>query len=170
MHILRSFLVSLASSSSSSSSSDKTVSQSNQQPPSPSTLAAVQKEIILTLRKVVEVVSQYAGVGLPTHAKASVRSFILQLPGRWATLNTSATQDGPSENAKDVPDHVKETSIKLLNFGGESVEMLDSVSTVFSDSIDRAETWLERLRVVGVAPKVHRMETWSSLIVDFLWT
>ncbi|KAI8336179.1 transcription factor Opi1-domain-containing protein [Chlamydoabsidia padenii] len=151
MHILRTFLVSLATSS--TSSNTKTVSRSNQQP-SPSTLAAVQKEIVSTLRKVVEVVSRYAGVGLPTHAKASVRSFILQLPGRWATLNTSAHQSHDDLTSPDtpVPDHVKETSIKLLNFGGEAVEMLENTSAVFSDTIDRAEVWLDRLRVVGVAP------------------
>lgn len=162
MHLLRSFLVSLATSS---TATTKSVSRANNpaytQPPSASALADIQKEIILTLRKVVEVVSRYAGAGLPTHAKASVRSFILQLPGRWANLNAVAP---PSDTHQDqVPDHVKETSIKLLNFGGESVEMLDSVSTVFSDSIDRAEVWLDRLRVVGVSPhlphQVDCMET-----------
>jgi hypothetical protein len=162
MHLLRNFLVSLATSS---TTTTKSVSRANNptysQPPSASALADIQKEIILTLRKVVEVVSRYAGAGLPTHAKASVRSFILQLPGRWANLNATAP---PSDDHQDqVPDHVKETSIKLLNFGGESVEMLDSVSTVFSDSIDRAEVWLDRLRVVGVSPhlphQVDCMET-----------
>ncbi|ORZ15278.1 transcription factor Opi1-domain-containing protein [Absidia repens] len=161
MHILRNYLVSLATSSSTTCTNNinnTTVSRSDQ--PSASTLADIQKEIILTLRKVVEVVSRYAGAGLPTHAKASVRSFILQLPSRWATLNTTSGDTADlhpsSSNDGGVPDHVKETSVKLLNFGGESVEMLDSVSTVFSDSIDRAEVWLDRLRVVGVAPPQHQ--------------
>ncbi|CAO3593093.1 unnamed protein product [Absidia cylindrospora] len=166
MHILRNYLVSLATHSSTTSShnnsNNTTVSRSDQ--PSASTLADIQKEIILTLRKVVEVVSRYAGAGLPTHAKASVRSFILQLPSRWATLNTTSGGDtadlhpSSSTDGGGVPDHVKETSVKLLNFGGESVEMLDSVSTVFSDSIDRAEVWLDRLRVVGVAPPQHHQQ------------
>jgi hypothetical protein len=59
------------------------------------------------------------------------------LPTRWANLNSGSTDD--------------ETSIKLLTFGSESVEMIKSVALVFSDTIDRAELWLSRLRVVGVA-------------------
>ncbi|ORZ19415.1 transcription factor Opi1-domain-containing protein [Absidia repens] len=150
MHLLRLFLVSLATSSS-------TAYPSNQQQPSAASLSSIQNEIILTLRKVVDVVSQYAGAGLPTHAKASVRSFILQLPENWATLNTNR-----NTTTDDVPEHddqVEETSaIKLLKFGGQSIEMLGSVSSVFSDSIDRAQLWLDRLRLVGGVP--HRpMET-----------
>ncbi|CAO3591838.1 unnamed protein product [Absidia cylindrospora] len=150
MHLLRLFLVSLVSSSS-------TVSPSNQQQPSVS-LSSIQTEIILTLRKVVDVVSQYAGVGLPTHAKATVRSFILQLPGKWATLNTNTNSNEitTTDDEPDVPEHdgcAKETSaIKLLKFGAQSIEMLDSVSSVFSDSIDRAHIWLDRLRLIGVVP------------------
>lgn len=40
-----------------------------------------------------------------------------------------------------------ESAVRLLQFGGESVEMLNSVSGVFSDTVDRAELWLDRLRV-----------------------
>ncbi|KAI8089286.1 transcription factor Opi1-domain-containing protein, partial [Halteromyces radiatus] len=179
MNLLRTFLVSLATSS--NNSNNKTVSR-QQQSSSASTLAAIQKEIILTLRKVVEVVSRYAGVGLPSHAKASVRSFILQLPSRWATLNNNTTKshdvsgddDTSSSTPTDgVPDHVKETSIKLLNFGGESVEMLESVSTVFSDSIDRAELWLDRLRVVGVtpvSPSLQKKQQQQQMHVDCMET
>lgn len=182
MDILRNFLVSLAVSSNSNNNNKqnnkntKTVSRKHQTH-SANTLAAIQKEIINTLRKVVEVVSRYAGVGLPSHAKASVRNFILQLPSRWATLNNTTSSPSPSlssdfnndDSTMDtdtVPDHVKETSIKLLNFGGESVEMLESVSDVFSDSIDRAEVWLDRLKIIGVSPNgaststssIHRKE------------
>lgn len=40
----------------------------------------------------------------------------------------------------------EETAIRLLTFGQESVDMLQSVSNVFSDTVDRAEVWLDRLR------------------------
>ncbi|KAL0080386.1 transcription factor Opi1-domain-containing protein [Phycomyces blakesleeanus] len=128
---------------------------------STSALGAIKKEIIDTLRKVVEVVSRYAGSGLPEQAKASVRGFILALPGRWAILNSNTNGGGigihtildcpttPATNNNESDVH--ETSIRLLNFGGESIEMLQSVSNVFADTIERAELWLERLRVVGVA-------------------
>ncbi|KAL0080574.1 transcription factor Opi1-domain-containing protein, partial [Phycomyces blakesleeanus] len=149
------------SSSSSSLSSSSTMAQSGIVNNSTSALGAIKKEIIDTLRKVVEVVSRYAGSGLPEQAKASVRGFILALPGRWAILNSNTNGGGigihtildcpttPATNNNESDVH--ETSIRLLNFGGESIEMLQSVSNVFADTIERAELWLERLRVVGVA-------------------
>lgn len=42
----------------------------------------------------------------------------------------------------------EEAAIKLLSFGQESVEMLHSVSSVFSDTVDRAELWIDRLKMV----------------------
>jgi hypothetical protein len=142
MNLLRQFLVSLATNSSTDTATTKEVVTQQD-----STLASIKKEIVDTLRKVVEVVSKYAGSGLPENAKVSVRAFILQLPSRWAILN-----NGSAVN-KDQPMH--ETSIRLLDFGGESIEMLKSVSIVFSDTIERAELWLKRLKVVGV----NSMET-----------
>lgn len=144
MNLLRSFLVSLATGSS------KTVVKANNN--DESTLASIKKEIVDTLRKVVEVVSKYAGSGLPEQAKASVRAFILQLPSTWANLHNKSQAEQDAQ-----PLH--ETSIKLLDFGGESIVMLKSVSNVFSDTIERAELWLKRLKVVGVHPTSTTMET-----------
>ncbi|KAK4515780.1 uncharacterized protein ATC70_010734 [Mucor velutinosus] len=153
MNLLRSFLVSLATGSSNAATTAKrdvaiVDEKSN-------TLAKIKKEIVDTLRKVVEVVSKYAGSGLPEQAKASVRAFILQLPSRWAILNntrqtspSNSPHVGPVADSQQQPLH--ETSIKLLDFGGESIEMLNSVSIVFSDTIERAELWIKRLKVVGV--------------------
>jgi Transcription factor Opi1 len=45
----------------------------------------------------------------------------------------------------------QEAAVRLLQLGGESVEMLHSVSGVFSDTIDRAELWLDRLRTVKMS-------------------
>lgn len=143
MNLLRSFLVSLATGSS---------SKSNSLVKNESTLAAIKKEIVDTLRKVVEVISKYAGSGLPEQAKASVRAFILQLPSTWAQLHNKSQAEQDAQ-----PLH--ETSIKLLDFGGESLVMLKSVSIVFSDTIERAELWLKRLKVVGVNPSSSSMET-----------
>ncbi|KAI8636856.1 transcription factor Opi1-domain-containing protein [Parasitella parasitica] len=156
MNLLRNFLVSLATGSSSSNTKKDAaiVDQNNS-----NTLANIKKEIVDTLRKVVEVVSKYAGSGLPEQAKASVRTFILQLPSRWAILNNTRQTSpansprlGPiSADQEQKPLH--ETSIKLLDFGGESIEMLKSVSLIFSDTINRAELWIKRLKVVGVNSK-----------------
>lgn len=162
MKILRDVIVSLATSSSKSSSTS-TPSTSREvakqdESSAAGTLAAIKKEVIETLRKVVDIITKYAGVGLPEQAKASVRSFILALPSRWAHLNNNSSTNqspvtspslGPQSNNNASPE-VQDGSIKLLNFGSESVEMLQSVSNVFSDTIDRAELWLDRLHAVGM--------------------
>lgn len=146
MNLLKKFLVSLAS------NQHDSAEQTSLTTHDASTLAQIKKEIVDTLRKVVDVISKYAGSGLPEQAKVAVRGFILALPTRWAILNSSTTASPAASPAlRPVDSHVQETSVKLLNFGAESVEMIQSVSHVFSDTIDRAELWLSRLRVVGVA-------------------
>ncbi|KAI9489028.1 transcription factor Opi1-domain-containing protein [Zychaea mexicana] len=152
MALLRSYLVSLASGSShkpNNNNSSKNVVHHHPQQHSNETLAAIKKEMVDTVRKVVDVISRYASSSLPEQAKNTVRGFILELPKRWNTANSS-TSPSPVTGPDDDP-QLHETSIKLLNFGGESIEMLESVSNVFSDTVDRADLWLDRLRVMGVA-------------------
>ncbi|KAG5651080.1 hypothetical protein H0H81_009968 [Sphagnurus paluster] len=48
------------------------------------TLMAVRRDIVQTVKQVVDVVSQYAGGALPEPARGRVRGFILNLPQRWA--------------------------------------------------------------------------------------
>lgn len=151
MNLLRKFLVSLASNHHESEEGATTMTTHDDA----STLAQIKKEIVDTLRKVVEVISKYAGSGLPEQAKAAVRGFILALPTRWAMLNSSAAAS-PSITPADS--HIHDTSMKLLNFGGESIEMIQSVALVFSDTIERAELWLNRLRVVGVTRTAKKPE------------
>jgi Transcription factor Opi1 len=43
---------------------------------------AVKREIVETIRRVVDVVGRYAGYYLPSDSRQSVRSFILDLPSR----------------------------------------------------------------------------------------
>ncbi|ORZ20547.1 transcription factor Opi1-domain-containing protein [Absidia repens] len=160
MHLLRDVLVAMVTRSSSTST---TVSTNNNDPSG--ALAAIKKEVIETLRKVVEVISKYAGAGLPEHAAGTVRSFILALPSRWALLNSTMTSTTTTTTTNTTRKHspltsptlgphaspeLQDTSIKLLNFGSESVEMLQSVSTIFSGTIRSADVWLDRLHSVGV--------------------
>lgn len=48
-----------------------------------SVLSSIKRDIVHTLRKVVEVISKYAGASLPSQARQTVRGFILNLPERW---------------------------------------------------------------------------------------
>ncbi|KAI9280077.1 transcription factor Opi1-domain-containing protein [Sporodiniella umbellata] len=150
MNLLRRYLVSL-----NTSGSQSLVAQQE------SPLPKIKKEIVDTLRKVVEVISRYAGSGLPEQAKAAVRSFILALPSRWAVLHSKSTS--PTASPALQPVHsIHETSMNVLNFGGESIEMIQSVAHVFSDTVERAELWLSRLSVVSS----HKKNQERSLPVE----
>ncbi|KAI9274284.1 transcription factor Opi1-domain-containing protein [Phascolomyces articulosus] len=150
MALLRSYLVSLATSSNNNKSKSKELTPTQEQNPN-ATIASIKKEMVDTVRKVVDVISRYASSSLPEQAKNTVRSYILELPKKWQVANSSTTASPmtTSNNPAEDP-QLHETSIKLLNFGGESIEMLQSVSDVFSDTVDRADLWLDRLRDMGV--------------------
>ena len=66
--------------------SGETVSQHHMR-----TLNDVKRDVVETIRQVVEIVSKYAGGALPEPARQRVRGFILHLPQRWA----SASRQGP---------------------------------------------------------------------------
>ena len=50
-------------------------------------LTEVRKDLVQTIRQVVDVVSKYAGGALPEPARSRVRGFILKLPQRWASAS-----------------------------------------------------------------------------------
>lgn len=58
-------------------------------------LADAKRDVINTVRQVVDVISKYAGGALPEPARTRVRGFILTLPQRWAT----ATRGDPTARA-----------------------------------------------------------------------
>lgn len=78
MTLLRNFLVSLAT-----TSSNTALTATRNQDTSQSILSTIKKDMVDTLRKVVDVISRYAGACLPQSAKAAVRNCILNLPNRW---------------------------------------------------------------------------------------
>ncbi|KAG6830240.1 hypothetical protein H0H87_008797 [Tephrocybe sp. NHM501043] len=63
------------------------------------TLIAVRRDIVHTVKQVVDVVSRYAGGALPEPARGRVRGFILDLPQRWAR---KAGPTGPVAREEDV--------------------------------------------------------------------
>ena len=64
------------------------------------TLTTVRRDIVQTIRQVVDVVSRYAGGALPEPARGRVRGFILQLPQRWAK-KTPGPEEGEGERDRD---------------------------------------------------------------------
>ncbi|KAI1314688.1 hypothetical protein EDD11_001857 [Mortierella claussenii] len=153
--LLRAFLVSLASPSQNTEIVPSTAA---------STLASIKKEVVDTLRKVINIVSRYAGACLPDHAKISVRQFILSMPVRWATLNNESVPStpigspslGPVDRSPEDIVALSETSeraTRVLVLANESSDMLKSVATIFKDSVDKAENWMDKLRYVGMNPQ-----------------
>jgi len=57
-------------------------------------LTDVRRDIVHTIRQVVDVVSKYAGGALPEPARGRVRGFILKLPQRWASKAASGGTGG----------------------------------------------------------------------------
>lgn len=82
MSVLKNYLVSIATSKSSSSSTLTVNNNTNNR----SVLSGIKKDIVETLRKVVEVITKYAGASLPSQSRQSVRGFILNLPGKWVNI------------------------------------------------------------------------------------
>ncbi|CAL1715420.1 unnamed protein product [Somion occarium] len=205
--ILRDFIASLQQHSSSPTSPHAQHLQ---------TLTAIRRDVVSTIRQVVDVVSKYAGGALPEPARARVRSFILCLPERWAKAasdspSSSATngiakpdgagkstkgertgrttraanarasaapytygpgEPGPSPRSRPAsratsPSHsrtavaaahagaggvvpMQHAAQKILTLAMESLDMLRAVTQVFKDSLDKADAWVERLRIVGI--------------------
>jgi hypothetical protein len=73
MGLLRNFLVSLAT------------TPNEQQPPM--VLASIKKDMVSTLRKVIDIITCYASNALPYQAKATIRGTILNLPSRLASIH-----------------------------------------------------------------------------------
>ncbi|GAA6036008.1 hypothetical protein JCM8097_005212 [Rhodosporidiobolus ruineniae] len=221
---LRDFILSLRahnrhSSSSSASSSNALVAAS-----ASAHLSQIKHEVVETIRKVVEVVSKYAGAALPEQAKRYVRQSILGLPVKWASaveqrgptpagaagttsalgaaggprrrrarersgsvggvsvaasesdvgtprpermhesyfsgdgpassssgLGGDSTANGGGEGEEDLHlSPTEEAADRVLTFAVESLDMLRTVTSIFGESVEKAEAWIERLRIVGL--------------------
>ncbi|KAI0029189.1 transcription factor Opi1-domain-containing protein [Vararia minispora EC-137] len=157
-------------------------------------LGNVKRDVVDTIRQVVDVVSKYAGGALPEPARARVRGFILHLPQAWANAARRQTTEPPaptagpasvargrgarrsarrtepisrptSPNGGPGRTHSRQGSTggpastagsaqaaaqRILTLATESLDMMRGVTGVVKDSLDRADAWVERLRVVGL--------------------
>ena len=63
---------------------------------------SVKKNVVNTIRQVVDVVGKYAGGSLPEPAKQKVKGFILSLPGRWSVaVKDAGLGDGWEASASE---------------------------------------------------------------------
>ena len=163
-------------------------------------LTNVKRDVVATVRQVVDVVSKYAGGALPEPARTRVRGFILHLPQAWASAarrenvapaslpargrgstrrsvrrananGTGETSRPASPTGASNARHVRQNSAsaggtpvampptassakqaaqRILALATESLDMMRGVTGVVKDSLDRADAWVERLRVIGL--------------------
>lgn len=129
-----------------------------------SILDGIKRDVVETIRKVVDVVSTYAGSALPEQAKRYVRTSILGLPEKWAramqghdqalqadsretpedqdvsmAANGQPTAHGSHTSRPDPPSATQHAAERTLTFAVESLDMLRGVLGIFTDSVDRAD-------------------------------
>ncbi|RKO89979.1 transcription factor Opi1-domain-containing protein [Blyttiomyces helicus] len=115
-----------------------------------SVVSAIKREVVETLRRVVDVIGRYAAVYLPGEARRTVRGFILSMPGRWATLNQDGSAPTASSSSSTVPPPPPGPTAeaqKVLTLASESSNMLKGIMNIFAQTVDGAERYLGR--VVG---------------------
>lgn len=143
-------------------------------------LSAVKRDVVATIRQAVDIVSRYAGGALPEPARGTVRSVLLSLPERWASAGQNPDADGTSHRrivsgsrapypprtntSADSGTHsarpgprppptagtAAQAAQRVMTLATESLDMMRGVTGVVKDSLDRAEVWVDRLRVVGI--------------------
>lgn len=65
-------------------------------------LTDVRRDIVHTIRQVVDVVSKYAGSGLPEPARVRVKGLILKLPQRWANRAGTTLPPGAASGERET--------------------------------------------------------------------
>ncbi|KAK6356835.1 hypothetical protein TWF718_001175 [Orbilia javanica] len=109
-------------------------------------IETLRKDVIGTLKRVVDVVSTYAGGALPENARVVVKACITNLPRRWAL---AAKDDNAGANASGnnmaVVVRREEAGKRVLVLAREGLEMLHQVSAIVQLTLERAEEWCERL-------------------------
>ncbi|KAJ3170483.1 hypothetical protein HK101_011336 [Irineochytrium annulatum] len=116
----------------------------------PSALLAIRREIVETLRKVVDVLGRYAAVYLPPPARRTVREFILSLPNRWATLQTQPP-NAPAPSAPTSSLAPQKSAPPPLNTSSSST------ATLNGDDVTSATS-----PPAGTPPEAHRVLTLAA--------
>ncbi|WFD30638.1 25S rRNA (cytosine(2870)-C(5))-methyltransferase [Malassezia sp. CBS 17886] len=135
------------------SNSDKVVGTVAQQ------LLQIRQDVMHIIRSVICVASQYANDALPDYACKLVRQFILSLPDRWSVKNASldlpqsmmGLMSEPEADSAPVqePDLEKyeRAASNIMALAVETLDIVRNVAQVFGDVVDRADLWVERLRM-----------------------
>jgi hypothetical protein len=103
-------------------------------------IVELKKDVLKTLKEVVDIVSKYAGGALPENARILVRRHLTSLPQRFR-LASSRNGGGEKNGETDVT----EGANRVLVLAKEGLDMMAQVSGVLDGTIVSAEEWCERL-------------------------
>lgn len=119
---------------------------------------ALQAEVVATLKKVVSVVSEYAGGALPQNARDLVHHHLISLPTRFASASSRCTSNSEDETTANAN--------KALVLAQEGLDMMNQVSRVVNDTLVSAEDWCERFgrrkRQPEQQPALHPIENFDQ--------
>ncbi|KAJ3408115.1 hypothetical protein HDU80_006804 [Chytriomyces hyalinus] len=134
-------------------------------------ISSVTREVVGTLKLVVEMLVKHASSRLPPPARRRVREFILRLPNRWSSLandlqtaaasapasSTTSPQNGrvpttgaaheassATSSGTGVNSPLPTEAQRVLTLAAESSAMLKNVMNVFSQTVSGAEAVLGR--------------------------
>ena len=107
-------------------------------------IAELKRDVLKTLKEVVDIVSKYAGGALPENARVLVRRHLTSLPQRFRLASSRPTEGGRSGENADM--EVTEGANRVLVLAKEGLDMMAQVSGVLDGTIVSAEEWCERLR------------------------
>lgn len=104
-------------------------------------IEALKSEVLQTLKKVVDIVSKYAGGALPDNARVLVRRHLTSLPQRFRIASTSTA---PSDSSRPASETVT-SAHRVMVLAKEGLDMMSQVSGVLDGTIVSAEEWCDRL-------------------------
>lgn len=104
-------------------------------------IAELKKDVMKTLKEVVDIVSKYAGGALPENARILVRRHLTSLPQRFKLANSRTVARNGENGDKEITDGAN----RVLVLAKEGLDMMAQVSGVLDGTIVSAEEWCERL-------------------------
>lgn len=109
-------------------------------------ILAVKDDVLSTLKKVVAIVSKYAGGALPENARNLVRRYLTSLPRRFQ-MASSSSEPSPADSSvpSSSPNANSIGAHRVMVLIREGLDILSQVSGVVNDTLVSAEHWCDRL-------------------------
>ncbi|CCG82612.1 putative Clock controled protein [Taphrina deformans PYCC 5710] len=104
-------------------------------------ISHAKREIAETLKKLVTIVSNYAGTALPEAARSRVRGFVLGMPGRWAARQSDSSSPYPVEKM-DASEEIEREYTSVTSLASESLEVLQNVSEIITRTLEKTQDWV----------------------------